>query len=181
MKEYKPTYCTSLLTFCGDFLIVMPPLAIVIAIMVMDEAGGVGKVLLGFLGCFVVISVLFSAIALVVNLIAKPLSKKRVTLTDYELCYEGRRIRLSDVRYVTLHLSESSRTRNEPQQLSLYADDKNHIVIKRPALSLIAEVRRRCPTAKFGIHELRRRMRNLFIAGVVCAVLFPLITLLEKE
>lgn len=40
MKEYKPTYCMSLLTVCGDMLVVLPAIAISLTLTAMGDGGG---------------------------------------------------------------------------------------------------------------------------------------------
>ena len=115
----------------------------------------------------IVFFMIFSfGIAVPVNLIMKPLTKNIVTVDNEELSYKGARLRLDEIKYITLYLPKASQTSSSPQELSIWINDNDSAVIKRPALTLIHMLKKRCPNAKFEIDELRSKIRFVLIMGI---------------
>lgn len=180
-KEYRPTYLSSLILLCVEIAFTMIPSAFVLGFIISrDGRYGIIEVALMVVGAMLANALFFTLLALIVNLIAKPISKKRAVLADRYIEYGGARLPLREITHVSLFLPETGRNNHDPQCLSLYIDDKRHIVIKRPALSLIRDVRRACPGAKFRIENLGEKIKFCSIVGIVCAVLLPIVILIEK-
>jgi hypothetical protein len=128
----------------------------------------VGVALVAFTA-LVAIGVLF---AILVTALINCFKEASVFLDESTIEYKGTKLNLDSIRYITLYLPEmKSRTSRSPQELSLYINDKEHIVIRRPSVALIAYLKKRCKNAKFEIDELGKRIKNdLIIAGCVSAV-----------
>ena len=87
---------------------------------------------------------------------------------------------LDRIKYITLYLPEMiSRNNLSPQELSLYINDKEHIVIKRPSILLIAYMKKRCLNAKFEINLSKSRLITDLIVGLCVAIFFSVTTLFE--
>ena len=170
MKNYKPTYCISMPCFFAELFIISLPCVITldIALLISDNAKMrwiVGMILVSFTA-LVTIGVLF---AILVTALINCFKEASVFLDESTIEYKGTKLNLDSIGYITLYLPEmKSRTSVSSQELSLYTNDEEHIVIRRPSVALIAYLKKRCKNAKFEIDELGKRIKNdLIIAGCV--------------
>lgn len=85
--------------------------------------------------------------------------------------YKIQKLELGNIKYITLYLPEISRTSSSPQQLSVYADDNNHIVINRPSLVLISLLKNKCDKAKFEINGLKSRIKVDLIVSLCVSII----------
>ena len=74
-----------------------------------------------------------------------------------------------------------SRTSASSQELSLYINDEEHIVIRRPSVALIAYLKKRCKNAKFEIDELGARIKNDLIIAVCLPVVIFLLAMFANK
>ena len=145
MKEYKRTYLASLPCTCLEMLIIIAPCALLGDIIL----GILGKtkpfsIILGLLGVGLLFMAVFIAMMALVNLIINAFKSPSVTVDGKYIAYEGKRLDLDSISYVTLYLPEMrSRSSISTQELSLYVNDSEHIVIKRPSVFLIAYLKKR--------------------------------------
>ena len=175
MKEYKRTYLASLPCFCLEMLIIIAPCALL------------GDIILGILGKtkpfeiisnYVAVGLLFMTVFIammaLVSLIINAFKSPSVTVDGKYITYEGKRIDLDRVSYVTLHLPERhSRSNVTPQELMVYVNDDEDILIRRPSVFLVAHLKKRCANAKFGIADVRSRLiRDLIISACVAVICF---------
>ena len=142
-----------------------------IALSIFDNAKMgtvIGMALLAFTG----LVVLGSLFAILVTALINCFKEVSVFLDESTIEYKGTKLNLDSIGYITLYLPEmKSRTSASSQELSLYTNDEEHIVIRRPSVALIAYLKKRCKNAKFEIDELGKRIKNdLIIAGCVSAV-----------
>ena len=184
MKKYKATYLTGLLFNLNEFYLIMIPSAILLVIMLKlnDQTVEIFKVAVGVLVSCCLINIFCILLMLIISLIVNAITDNYVLLGDNEIIYQDKKIFIRDIKYVTLYLPERpSRTHYECQQLSLWADDKNHIVIKRPSLALIAELKIKCSGAKFEIDELGSRIKTDIILAVCIAVFLAIIIFFDDK
>ena len=177
MKEYKRTYLASLPCVCLEMLIIISPCALLGDIIL----GILGKtkpfeILSNFLAVGLLFMAVFIAMMALVSLIINAFKSPSVTVDGKYIAYEGKRLDLDSISYVTLYLPEMrSRSSISTQELSLYVNDSEHIVIRRPSVFLIAHLRKRCTSAKFGIADVRQRLiRDLIVSlfvFVLCVVM----------
>ena len=153
MKEYKRTYLASLPCFCLEMLIIIAPCALLGDIIL----GILGKtkpfeILSSFLAVGLLFMTVFIAMMALVSLIINAFKSPSVTVDGKYITYEGKRIDLDRVSYVTLHLPvRHSRSSVTPQELMVYVNDDEDILIRRPSVFLVAHLKKRCANAKFGI------------------------------
>ena len=159
MKEYKPTYCISLLYFWALlFAALLPLLVLSFVVMVITgqtvfwtyalEGIGIG-------GLMLVVSVLLVFLA---SLIMGPFAKNTVEVSEHNICYEGKTIQLDRIRYITVRLPVFSRHFHESQVLEITTDDEICMDIKRPSVALIAVLKKRCAFARFAVDDWKTRL-----------------------
>lgn len=115
-----------------------------------------------FWGCLLVFGVYAAASVLFVWLISLLIglfTKKAVILSENSVTYDGKTLRLDDIRYITLYLPEWSRFHSKAQSLSLWADNKNYFDIQRPSIALIAALKKRCTLAAFFVDDWKGRLK----------------------
>lgn len=173
MKNYKHTYAASVPCFIAELFIISLPSIVTldIALSISDKVkmGMVtGMVLLSFM-MLLVLGVLFSVLLTALINLFKDAS---VFLDEYNIEYKDTKLNLDSIEYITLFLPEmTSRFSATAQELSIYLNDKEHIVIRRPSIALTAYLKKRCKNAKFEIDRLGSRIKtDLIIAVCVAAV-----------
>jgi hypothetical protein len=115
-----------------------------------------------FWGCLLVLGLYAAASVLFVWLISLFIglfTKKAVILSEDSVTYDGKTLRLDDIRYITLYLPEWSRFHSKAQSLSLWADNKNYFDIQRPSIALIAALKKRCTLAAFFVDDWKGRLK----------------------
>lgn len=167
MKKYKRTYCASLPWFFLKLIVICAPCVLI------------GDIVLFFLDkselCAVLVSFIFVSLLLMVfgwgfmtfvSLIINLFKNASVSVNERFITHMNKELDLDKIEYITLFLPEfKSRTSSSPQELSLYINAEEHIVIRRPSIRLIAYLKKRCPNAKFEIDELKSRLKTDLITG----------------
>ena len=182
MKEYKRTYLASLPCTCLEMLIIIAPCALLGDIIL----GILGKtkpfsIILGLLGVGLLFMAVFIAMMALVNLIINAFKSPSVTVDGKYIAYEGKRLDLDSISYVTLYLPEMrSRSSISTQELSLYVNDSEHIVIKRPSVFLMAYLKKRCANASFGIADVRQRLIRDLVVSLFVLVLCVVMAFVDK-
>lgn len=181
MKKYKATYCISLFTyiiyFSITFIISGLPLCFVLSTLIEPNATELFFMLLLGELMLILLCVIF---VLLMNLIIKTFTKNVVYLSNIDICYKGKSLELSQIKYATVYLPEISKTSSEPLQLVLWIDDSNSIIIKRPSISLILRIKKICQNSKFSINEPFKDIKLFSIIGAIVGVILSLILLFNK-
>ena len=173
MKEYKRTYLASFPCVCLKMLIIIAPCALVgdLILCILGKTKPF-EILSNFLAVGLLFMTVFIAMMALVSLIINAFKSPSVTVDGKYIAYEGKRLDLDSISYVTLYLPErQSRTRITTQELSLYVNDSEHIVIKRPSVFLIAHLKKRCTSAKFEIADVKSRLITDLIISLFVFVL----------
>jgi hypothetical protein len=158
LKNYKHTYAASVPCFIAELFIISLPgiVTLDIALSISDKVkiGTVaGMVLLSF-AVLLALGVLFSALLTALINLFKDAS---VFIDEYNIEYKDIKLNLDSIEYITLFLPEmTSRLSATAQELSIYLNDKEHIVIRRPSIALTAYLKKRCKNAKFEIDHSDR-------------------------
>ena len=183
MKNYKHTYCISMLAFFAELFIISLPgiVTLDIALSIFDNAKMgtvIGMALLAFTA-FVAIGVLF---AILLTALINCFKDASIFLDECTIEYKGIKLDLDSIEYITLYLPNmKSRVSASSQELSLYINDEEHIAIRRPSIALIAHLKKRCKNAKFEIDELGTRIKNdLIIAICVSVAIFLFVMFANK-
>ena len=168
MKEYKKTYCTSLFWWWIDFFVMLAPMFLVCDICLWYfEEGYPGMAMLVAVLIFAIFMALSAVFVLFINFIINLFKKPSVFVDESTITYMGQTLRLDSITYLTLYLPEiKSKTSGTTQELSIYIDEKGHMVIKRPSVALIAHLRKRCANATFEIDELKSRFKSKVLIGL---------------
>ena len=183
MKNYKHTYCISIpCLFVELFIISLPGvITLDIALSIFNNAkmgSVVGMVLVAFTA-LVATGVLF---AILVTVLINCFKDTSVFLDECTIEYKDTKLNLDSIEYITLYLPEmKSRTSASPQELSLYINDEEHIVIRRPSVALIAYLKKRCKNAKFEIDELGARIKKDLIIAVCLPVVIFLLAMFANK
>ena len=152
-----------------------------IALSIFDNAKMgtvIGMALLAFTG----LVVLGSLFAILVTALINCFKEVSVFLDESTIEYKGTKLNLDSIGYITLYLPEmKSRTSASSQELSLYTNDEEHIVIRRPSVALIAYLKKRCKNAKFEIDELGKRIKNDLIIAVCLPVVIFLLAMFANK
>ena len=160
MKQYKPTYCVTLLYAEAVVLVCATPLLLLAdASIVMEDGATPGQFFWGcmlVLGIYAVASLLFIWL---ISLLIGLFTKKAVILSEDSVTYDGKTLPLDSIRYVTLYLPEIRRFSSKPQTLALWADNKNYFDIQRPSIALIAALKKRCTLAAFFVDDWKGRLK----------------------
>lgn len=161
MKNYKSTYCVSLLYYAAMMFICCGPLLILVDVVSAVE----GQITPGeiFWGAVLVFCLYGAACVLFVLLISFLIglfSRKTVQLSENAISYAGKTIPLDKIRYVTLYLPVISRFSSKPQYLTVWADNKNYMDIKRPSIALIAALKKRCVFASFDVDDRKSHLKQ---------------------
>ena len=160
MKEYKRTYLASFPCVCLKMLIIIAPCAFLgdLILCILGKTKPF-EILSNFLAVGLLFMTVFIAMMALVSLIINAFKSPSVTVDGKYIAYEGKRLDLDSISYVTLYLPEMrSRSSVTPQEMSLYASEDEHVVIKRPSVFLIAHLRKRCTNAKFEIADVKSRL-----------------------
>ena len=182
MKEYKRTYLTSLPCICLKMLIIIAPCAF-LGDLILCILGKMKPfvILSSFLAVGLLFMTVFIAMMVLVSLIINAFKSPSVTVDGKYIAYEGKRLDLDSISYVTLYLPEMrSRSSSTPQELSLYVNDSEHIVIKRPSVFLIAYLKKRCANASFGIADVRQRLIRDLVVSLFVFVLCVVMAFVER-
>ena len=183
MKNYKHTYCISMPCFFAELFIISLPgiITLDIALSISDNAkmgSIVGMVLVAFTA-LVATGVLF---AILVTALINCFKDTSVFLDECTIEYKDTKLNLDSIEYITLYLPEmKSRTSASPQELSLYINDEEHIVIRRPSVALIAYLKKRCKNAKFEIDKLGARIKKDLIIAVCLPVVIFLLAMFANK
>ena len=172
MKRYKNTYGTSIVFFFLRLLIICTPAAFiagtVLALIGYIKVWSIFLAVILSLLCGVFMGVIF--IFLITSLI-NLFKDFSVFVNEKYILYNKKTLDLDSIKYLTLYLPKmQSRSNFSPQELSIYIDDKEHIVIRRPSIALVLHLKKRCKNAKFKIDELKSRLKIDFIIGLCTAV-----------
>ena len=173
MKEYKRTYLTSLPCICLKMLIIIAPCAFLgdLILCILGKTKPF-EILSSFLAVGLLFMTVFIAVTVLANFIINAFKSPSTFVDGRTVTHEWTSIELDRIKYVTLYLPEmQSRTRITPQELSLYVNDSEHIVIKRPSVFLIAHLRKRCTNAKFEIADVKSRLITDLIISLFVFVL----------
>ena len=182
MKEYKRTYLASFPCVCLKMLIIIAPCALIgdLILCILGKTKPF-EILSSFLAVGLLFLTVFIAQMVLVSLIINAFKSPSVTVDGKYIAYEGKRLDLDSIRYVTLYLPEMrSRSSVTPQEMSLYVNDSEHIVIKRPSVFLIAHLRKRCTSAKFEIADVKSRLITDLIISLFVFVLCVVMAFVNK-
>ena len=174
MKEYKRTYLASLPCAWLKMIICFAPSVLIgDVILCIREGTVIGSMVLGFIVLsFMLMASNFAVMALA-NFIINRFKSPSTFVDGKKIMHDGRSIELDRIKYVTLYLPElRSRTSASRQELSLYASEDEHVVIKRPSLSLIMHLKKECKNARFEIDSLRSRLITDIVTGLCVAVFY---------
>lgn len=159
MKEYKPTYCISMLYFWTLlFVCLFPLLVLSFVVMVITEQTIFWTYALdgiGIGGLMLAASVL---LVFLVSLIMGPFAKDTVDVSEHSICYKGKTLQLDRIRCITLRLPTLSRHFHESQVLEITTDDEICMDIKRPSVALIAALKKRCVFALFTVDDWKTQL-----------------------
>lgn len=161
MREYKPTYCISMLSGCIEIFLACIPMMILVDLdLAFGGEAGLGQVF----GRFALILLLYSMVSvlfiLLISFIIGLFTKKTVTLSDYAVSCQGKTIPLDSIRYLTLYIPEISKHASKPQTLTIWADKKTYMDIKRPSIALIVALKKRCHFASFEVGDWKSRLKQ---------------------
>ena len=160
-KEYKPTYCASLLYFWAMMFVVSFPFLLLVAVVVQIEGQDTfGQVFFGSMAAMALTGVAFVLFVQLISFLIGLFTRKTVLLSDEAVTYGGKTIALRDIRSVTLYLPELSRTSSKPQTLMIWADNKNYMDIKRPSIVLVAALKKRCVFASFDVDDWKSHLKQ---------------------
>ena len=164
MKEYKPTYCISLLYFWALLFAALLPL-LVLSFVVMVITGQTvfwtyALEGIGVSGLMLAVSVL---LVFMTSLIMGPFAKNTVEVSEHNVCYEEKTIQLDRIRYITLRLPVFSRHFHESQVLEITTDDEICMDIKRPSVALITALKKRCASAHFAVDDWKTQLLHFCV------------------
>ena len=182
MKEYKRTYLASFPCVCLKMLIIIAPCALIgdLILCILGKTKPF-EILSNFLAVGLLFMTVFIAMMALVSLIINAFKSPSVTVDGKYIAYEGKRLDLDSISYVTLYLPEMrSRSSVTPQEMSLYASEDEHMVIKRPSVFLIAHLRKRCTSAKFEIADVKSRLITDLIISLFVFVLCVVMAFVNK-
>jgi hypothetical protein len=114
---------------------------------------------------FILVSLLLLILGLILlalmNLIINLLKYDAVLVNEKFIIHMNKRLDLDKIGYITLYLPQiESRTSGSIQELSVYINDEEHIVIRRPSIRLIIYLKKRCKNARFAIDDLKSRLKT---------------------
>ena len=182
MKEYKRTYLASFPCVCLKMLIIIAPCALIgdLILCILGKTKPF-EILSNFLAVGLLFMTVFIAMTVLANFIINAFKSPSVTVDGKYIAYEGKRLDLDSISYVTLYLPEMrSRSSVTPQEMSLYASEDEHVVIKRPSVFLIAHLRKRCTNAKFEIADVKSRLITDLIISLFVFVLCVVMAFVNK-
>ena len=167
MKQYRPSYCVTLLYAEAMIIFCTAPLLLLADAAVVAEGSAKPGQL--FWGCLLVFGVYAAASVLFVWLISLLIglfAKKAVILSEDSVTYDGKTLPLDSIRYVTLYLPEIRRFSSKPQTLALWADNQHYMDIKRPSIPLIVALKKRCVFAAFDVDDWKGKIKETLWVGL---------------
>ena len=87
-----------------------------------------------------IILLLFSVWLFIINLLIRAGIKENIELSDDEINYNGQKLSLHKIRFITLRLPKMERRTSCPQELVLWIDSESYINITRPSLLLVYNI-----------------------------------------
>lgn len=179
MKIYKPAYGTSLLyAFAHMFLCCGPMLFLLAVMMEIEGSASFWEVFLGTVSAMIVVLVIMALFARLIDVVIGLFTRKTVELTDFSVSHQGKTIPLDKICYITLYLPAFSKTSGKPQILTLWADNTTYMDIKRPSISLIVALKKRCALASFDVDDWKGALKQCLwiqlgmVAFAIAAFLF---------
>ena len=182
MKNYKHTYCISLVySFVELFIISLPGIVTFdIAISIFDHSK-IGVLTSMAVLIFTVLAAIEVLFAILVTVLINCFKGVSVFIDECTIEYKDTKLNLDSIKYITLYLPDLRRMSVIPQELSLYISDKEHIEIHRPSITLIAYLKKRCKNAKFEIDELGKRIKKYLIIAICIAIVVFLFVMFTNK
>ena len=179
MKIYKPIYGMTAYYLLACFFLMSIPMSLGLGfILALEGNGSFWYAPIAFVFSVPGAGLLFAVPILLVNLVARAATTHQVLIEEDKIYYQRKHLLLDDIQYITLFLPEPRRYSGcDPQLLSLWINDKEKILIVRPSLFLIADLKKRCPKAKFCIEDPLGFLRPAFFVGLGITVVLFLIVL----
>ena len=172
MKQYKRMYCASFPYMMLGMGIVILPMALTLDFLnCLFQGGRFGQVFGSFLLVMAILIPLSMLIPLLITFIINRFQKALIIVNDETIRCYGQVIHLDRVQYLTLYLPEMGKWNHSSQQLSLYVDDDEHMLIKRPPISLIIYLKRKCKNAKFSIEQWKEYLKLLLSVSVIMPII----------
>ena len=168
MKQYKPTYGISMLYLWVQVFSSWCTMLLVAACLAPDEQLPFVSYAIPRIPLCIVAIIPF---IILLNFVIGLFSNTTVQLESHSISYQGKTIQLDNIRYITLYLPELSKTYSRTQLLTLYADDKSYMEIKRPSILLIAALKKRCVFASFDIDDWKSHLKHYLLLQLVVIVL----------
>ena len=176
MKEYKSFYGLSFIIYVSALFLTLG-ICFIPCLMILG-ADAYKMLPFIFAGCFLpLISAPFIA---VINLIIHAIAPKTAYLDNETLTYESQTVRLNNVKYLSFYLGEYEHRSKEPHCLTVYTNDDEMILIKRPSFLLVSRLKRLCTNAKFSIDDLKSNLSFFITTVAVCLVLFTTFAIAGK-
>ena len=175
MKRYKATYCMSMPFFFAKIILIGMPSIIPVGIKLASVSHyAFWQIVLGAVGIACALMLFALALVLLLNPLLKLITRNEAIICQNEIFYKGKRLNITDIKYVTLYYpAMESRRTVDPQMLALWVNDDNSIVIKRPSLRLVADLKKQCSSAKFVIDAdgFKSDIKFSIITGICFAVI----------
>ena len=177
MKGYKHIYGISLVyTWFKVMLLCAPALFVTDLLLVFVKMTGqaFGKMSFGLLASFALLGAAFVACVLLIHMFVLMFGKEQMFLGEGKVRYGKKTIVLHEVQEIKVLFPElRGRGSCDPHEVIIYANDREDILIKRPSISFLYDLKQACPGTEFILKGSGWKI-NLIVmlfAVALCAVL----------
>ena len=181
MKKYKPMYGATLLIFMEKMFIGTLPIIFILAYVISKaERYSFWELIILILAAMILGVILFSVWLFIINLLIRAGIKENIELSDDEINYNGQKLSLHKIRFITLRLPKMERRTSCPQELVLWIDSELYINITRPSLLLVYKLKKECKNARFIIEGLKSEIIESLVIGIILFIIIGISLLISK-
>lgn len=179
MKPFKKFYFFSLISFYIEMCLIFIPTIVLLGIIL--SANGMIYFYVFIIYYFAIMFGVLCALSLLlflINWVIRLFIQKAVYVEGPDIFYGKKQLNIYEVKSITVYLPEvKAHFIPSPLQLSIYCDNENQIFLRRPSISLIRLLKKRCYGAKFEVLNLKNRIKVDFIVGLCCFVVLLLFSM----
>ena len=181
MKKYKPMYGATLLVFMEKMFIGTLPIIFILAYVISKaERYSFWELIILILVAMILGVIFLSVWLFIINLLIRAGIKENIELSDDEINYNGQKLSLHKIRFITLRLPKMERRTSCSQELVLWINSELYINITRPSLLLVYKLKKECKNARFIIEGLKSEIIESLVIGIILFIIIGISLLISK-
>ena len=175
-RSYKPTYGMASIIFFAQLYFYLAigliPVGICLSLKRNED---IKLILLDCILLPLIMFVLFSIIPLIINVVSKYFTKKKVILTDESIEYNGKSMSFTKISKISFSLGQISRySSGNPCYLYIIAKNNDYLSIERPSFLMLLRLRKLLKDARFEIEDLKKKIFIYPLITLIASIIFSI-------